>query len=99
MVHLLKKIYLEVPQERLFAILPAGGQSGTLKNWYKSDKPQPYVYAKTGSLANVHCLSGYLVTKRGKTLIFSFMHNSIVRPINEVRREMEKVLKGLHERY
>jgi D-alanyl-D-alanine carboxypeptidase/D-alanyl-D-alanine-endopeptidase (penicillin-binding protein 4) len=81
------------------ATMPAGGQSGTLKNWYKSAKPQPYVYAKTGSLANVHCLSGYLLTKNGKTLIFSFMHNSIVRPVNEVRREMEKVLKELHERY
>jgi D-alanyl-D-alanine carboxypeptidase/D-alanyl-D-alanine-endopeptidase (penicillin-binding protein 4) len=98
-VRLLEKIYKEVPQPRLFAIFPAGGQSGTIKNWYKPDTGRPYVYAKTGTLANTHSLSGYLVTRRGQVLIFSFMHNSIVRPINDVRREMEEVLRELHERY
>jgi D-alanyl-D-alanine carboxypeptidase/D-alanyl-D-alanine-endopeptidase (penicillin-binding protein 4) len=99
MVRLLEKIYQQIPQERLFTILPAGGQSGTIKSWYKSGTNQPYVYAKTGTLANTHCLSGYLLSKRGKVLIFSFMHNSVVRPINEVRREMEKVLQELYEKY
>jgi D-alanyl-D-alanine carboxypeptidase/D-alanyl-D-alanine-endopeptidase (penicillin-binding protein 4) len=99
MVRLLEKIYREVPQPRLFAIFPAGGQSGTIKNWYASGSGQPYVFAKTGTLANTHCLSGYLKTRSGKVLIFSFMHNSITRPINDVRREMEKVLRVLHERF
>jgi D-alanyl-D-alanine carboxypeptidase/D-alanyl-D-alanine-endopeptidase (penicillin-binding protein 4) len=99
MVRLLEKLYMEVPAKRLFTIFAAGGQSGTLKNWYKSDSPQPYIYAKTGTLANTHCLSGYLITKRNKVLVFSFMHNNIVRPINEVRREMEKVLKQIHDQY
>jgi serine-type D-Ala-D-Ala carboxypeptidase/endopeptidase (penicillin-binding protein 4) len=99
LVKLLEKIYHVVPQQRLFAIFPAGGQSGTIQNWYKSATGQPYIYAKTGSLANVHCLSGYLVTKKGKVLLFSFMHNNMVRPVNEVKNEMAKVLQELHERY
>jgi D-alanyl-D-alanine carboxypeptidase/D-alanyl-D-alanine-endopeptidase (penicillin-binding protein 4) len=95
----LEKIYEEVPTDRLFAILPGGGQSGTIKNWYASDSGQPYVFAKTGSLSNVHCLSGYLVTKKGKTLLFSFMHNNYIVSTNEVRQEMQKVLKELYLRY
>ncbi len=95
----LSKIYKKVLQQRLFAIFPAGGQSGTIKKWYKSDTGQPYVYAKTGTLSNNHSLSGYLVTKRGKVLVFSFMHNNIVQPINNVRKEMQEVLKAVYEKY
>ncbi len=98
-VKLLEKMYRQIPQQRLFSLFPAGGQSGTLKNWYSTATGQPYVYAKTGSLSNVHCLSGYLITKKGIVLIFSFMHNNMVRPLNEVRKEMAKILQALHERY
>lgn len=91
MVALLQKISGQIPQERLFSILPSGGRSGTLRNWYGAD--EPFVFAKTGTLSNVHCLSGYVVTKKGKVLIFSFMHNNFTVPTNDIRREMDKVLR------
>jgi len=91
MVALLLKIYRQIPQERLFGILPAGGRSGTLRNWYAADPP--FVFAKTGSLGNVHCLSGYVVNKKGKVLLFSFMHNNYTGSTNDIRREMDKVLR------
>ncbi len=91
MISLLQKIQRQIPQERLFSILPAGGRSGTLRNWYGDDKP--FVFAKTGTLSNVHCLSGYVVTTKGKILIFSFMHNNFTTPTNDIRREMDKVLR------
>jgi serine-type D-Ala-D-Ala carboxypeptidase/endopeptidase (penicillin-binding protein 4) len=96
-VQLWRKISDIVPQERLFPLLATGGKYGTIKNWYKSDKP--YVFGKTGSLSNVHCLSGFLVTKSGKTLIFSFMSNNFVDSVNKVRTNMQDVLKLIYEKY
>ncbi len=97
MVKLLEMIIEEVPQERLLKLLPAGGESGTLKNFYKAEKP--YVYAKTGTLSNTHALSGYLKTKKGKTLIFSFMNDNYSIPTSRLKQEMEKVLLTVHENF
>ena len=95
-VALLDRMYKEIPKERLFSILAVGGQSGTIRSWY-AGSPDPYVFAKTGSLANQHCLSGYLLTKKGKTLIFSFMHNNFISPSSQVRAEMQRVLEWLRD--
>jgi D-alanyl-D-alanine carboxypeptidase/D-alanyl-D-alanine-endopeptidase (penicillin-binding protein 4) len=92
-----EKLYKEVPHERLFKILAVGGQSGTLKNYYKSTPP--YVFGKTGTLSNNHSLSGYLLTKKGKTLIFSWMNNNFVVPTSEVRKKMESLLAQIRDHY
>ncbi len=94
-VQLLEKIYAEVPQERLFELLPAGGESGTIKNLYKADTP--YVFGKTGTLENNHSLSGFLKTKSGKVLIFSFMNSNYTVPSSEIKAEMEKILLNLRD--
>ncbi len=96
-VALLEKLYASKEQEELLSIFPAGGQSGTIKKWYKADPP--FVYAKTGTLSNRHCLSGYLLTRSGKTLLFSFMHNNYVAGSSPVKREMEKVLRYIQQHY
>lgn len=98
MVHVLHKMYVEVPREELLGYFPAGGESGTLKNWYPGD-PEPYIYAKTGSLGNNHCLSGYLITKSGKTLIFSFMNNHFRHPSSEVKKRMQLILEKVRDTY
>lgn len=94
-VALLNKIHEIVPEERLFKILPAAGQSGTLKNLLKTDKP--FIFAKSGSLNNNYCLSGFLITKKGKTLIFSFMNNNFVNLTADIRKEVVKILQEIHE--
>jgi len=96
-VHLWKKIYERVPRERLFSLLATGGKAGTIKNWYYGK--EPYIFGKTGSLSNNHCLSGYLVTKKGKTLIFAFMNNNFTTPVNDIRRNMENILRSVYEKY
>jgi len=96
-VQLWEKIYNTVPRERLFPLLAAGGKNGTVKNWYKKDKP--FIFGKTGSLSNNHCLSGYLVTRRGKVLIFSYMNSNFVQSTNAIRKEMEKTLNLIYDRY
>ncbi len=97
-VKLLQKIYDKVPdQERLFGLMSIGGKAGTLRNQYKN-RPS-FVFAKTGSLANTYCLSGYLRTKKGKTLIFSLMNGNFIRKTSEIRNEVEKVLTEIYEKY
>jgi D-alanyl-D-alanine carboxypeptidase/D-alanyl-D-alanine-endopeptidase (penicillin-binding protein 4) len=96
-VELWKKIYEVVPQERLFKLIAAGGKNGTIKNYFKSDVP--YVFGKTGSLSNVRSLSGFVVTKKGRVLIFSFMNNNFTAPGTEVRKRMEKIINRIHEKY
>ncbi|MXV49745.1 hypothetical protein GS399_02090 [Pedobacter sp. HMF7647] len=94
-VKLLEKIYEKVnDQSRLFALLPNGGKSGTLKNYFKSEIP--YVFAKTGSFSNNYNLAGYLVSKRGKIYAFSFMNNNFTLPSNQIRQEVERILSYLH---
>ena len=97
MVQLLQKIKAKVPQEELLDMLPAGGHSGTIKNYYKADVP--YVFAKTGTLKNNHSLSGYLKTKNGKLLIFSFMNSNYTVPTSVLKAEMEKVLLQIRDNY
>ncbi len=97
-VHVLTKIYDDVSRERLFTLFPAGGVSGTLKNWYPGN-PDPYIYAKTGSLGNNHCVSGYLLTKSGKTLIFSFMNNHFQHPSAEEKQRMQAIFEEIRDQY
>ena len=96
-VELLTKLWQEHSQDRLFSIFPAGGKSGTIANWYGSD--EPFVFAKTGTLRNNHCLSGYLITDRGKTLIFSFMHNHYPGSSVTIKQGMAKVLDFVKRNY
>ncbi len=99
-VELLDKIRNEVPEEEIFDYFPAGGNKGTIRSWYKADEGQPpYIYAKTGTLSNSICLSGYLLTKSGKTLYFSFLHNNYPIPSDDLKREMDKILIQVHGSY
>lgn len=97
-VQVLHKMYKAIPKERLFNLFPAGGVSGTLEDWYPGN-PEPYIHAKTGSLGNVHCVSGYLVTKSGKTLIFSFMNNHFRQPSSEVKIRMQRIFEAFRDTY
>ncbi|MBE7176761.1 MAG: D-alanyl-D-alanine carboxypeptidase [Mucilaginibacter polytrichastri] len=98
-IALLRKIYAERKDEALlFSLMPEGGRSGTLRNVYRSES-KPFVFAKTGSLSNVHNQSGYLVTKKGRRLIFSFMNNQYVRPTKEIRDEMVRIMTRIHNEF
>ena len=96
-VRLLEKIMHRVPRETLLATFPAGGVSGTIQNWYAADRP--YVFAKTGTLSNNHCLSGYVRTQSGRLLVFSFMHNNYPGSATPFKEEMQRVLEAVHRAY
>ena len=98
MVHVLHRMYNEIPRERLFLFFPTGGISGTIEDWYP-ERPDPYIYAKTGSLGNNHCLSGYLLTNSGKTLVFSFMNNHFMESSSEIKKRMQSIFENIRDNY
>ncbi|SFR31285.1 D-alanyl-D-alanine carboxypeptidase / D-alanyl-D-alanine-endopeptidase (penicillin-binding protein 4) [Robiginitalea myxolifaciens] len=98
LVYLLDRMYQEIPRERLFGLLASGKAQGTLDGMYLEDDA-PFVYAKTGTLSNNHNLSGYLLTRSGKTVIFSFMNNHYQEPTSVVKARMAGWLREVYERY
>ncbi len=96
-VALLTKINSEVSREKLMELLPAGGQTGTIKNMFKEQKA--FIFAKTGSLRHTYNLSGYLLTKKGRWLIFSFMNINSTMPSEELKKEMENMLLEVRNKY
>jgi D-alanyl-D-alanine carboxypeptidase/D-alanyl-D-alanine-endopeptidase (penicillin-binding protein 4) len=95
-IDLLGKIQAKVPQQRLFTLLPAAGQSGTLRSVGGSQQT-PYIWAKSGSMTGVYNLSGYLQTRRGRLLYFSVMNNNFSQSVSEMRRRTAELLRQMHE--
>jgi len=93
LVAVLKQIHKESSWQQITARFPKGGESGTLKAY---DVQQ--VYGKTGTLRHNHNLSGYLITKRGKTLVFSILVNHFTSPTSEIRSGIGKVLSWLQRK-
>ena len=99
LTQVLQKLWNEQPHQQLLSIFPAGGISGTLLDWYAGKDGKPYVFAKTGTMSGVHCLSGYILCKSGKTLIFSFMHNNFVGSSRAWKVEMQRLLEQIRDSF
>jgi len=97
MAFVLEKLYNEFPKERLFSIFAIGGKTGTLKGNYGGNPP--YVYAKSGTLSNNYCLSGFIITKSRKTLIFSIMNNHYQKENWQVRQQTQRLLEYVRDNY
>ena len=81
--------------DRLKKIFPTGG-IGTLLA-LKQDSG--IIYAKTGSMSGVFCLSGFLYTKRHQRFIFSAMVNNHSGSARSIRNKIVEYLLWIRERY
>jgi D-alanyl-D-alanine carboxypeptidase/D-alanyl-D-alanine-endopeptidase (penicillin-binding protein 4) len=97
LVFLLDRMLEQFPKDRLLSLMPIGGQAGTLKNAYKAGVP--FVFTKTGTLSGVYNQSGYLITKSGRLLIFSFMNNNFTGSTSKIRTKTSEIITLLHENY
>jgi D-alanyl-D-alanine carboxypeptidase/D-alanyl-D-alanine-endopeptidase (penicillin-binding protein 4) len=95
-VWVLTQMKKEFKWERITNILPTGNE-GTLKNYYKNLEGK--IFAKTGTLSNQVALSGYLITKQNKTLIFSVLVNNHQATATAIRRGVEQFLTTVYEKY
>jgi serine-type D-Ala-D-Ala carboxypeptidase/endopeptidase (penicillin-binding protein 4) len=85
---------------KILTYFPEGGRQGTIKNWYGPKAGQtPYVYAKTGTISNVYCLSGYLIAQSGNQYAFSIMVNNFLGGATPVRREIQRLLEQVRDGY
>lgn len=98
LVYVLMELYREIPRERLFGLMAGGDRRGTLENLYL-DPEGPYLFGKTGTLSNNHNLCGYLRTRSGKIVVFSFMNNHYLKPTALVKGRMQRILSWVRENY
>jgi D-alanyl-D-alanine carboxypeptidase/D-alanyl-D-alanine-endopeptidase (penicillin-binding protein 4) len=96
MVFILNKMRTDFGMERIKNVL-ATGNTGTLTNYYKAENG--YVFAKTGTLSGVVCLSGFLYTKKNKLIIFSVLVNNQNGSASAVRRAVEKFVEAIRNGY
>ena len=92
-IYILDKLQKEFGLARMKRILPTAGQ-GTLRGYYEKDAG--FIYAKTGSMSNNVSLSGYLITKQNKLLLFSIMINNYSGSGRE-GRAIEKFITSVRE--
>jgi len=57
--------------------LPIAGVDGTLTNRFRGTSLERRLFAKTGTLNATNGLSGYMIGRSGRTLVFSFFANDV----------------------
>jgi len=78
---LLEHLYKDpVHHDAFLASLPIAGKDGTLAARLRQTRAEGNALAKTGSIANVRALSGFVKTRDGETLVFSILANDFVIP-------------------
>ncbi|MFI5280194.1 MAG: D-alanyl-D-alanine carboxypeptidase/D-alanyl-D-alanine-endopeptidase [Gemmatimonadales bacterium] len=83
------------PRSELFReAMAVGGSSGTLRYRYRSNALQGRVVAKTGSIANVTTLSGYLETPAGPWT-FSIQLNNHTLSTRDVQKRIDMIVAEL----
>ena len=80
-VALLERLYKDPRHKEAFmTTLPIAGRDGTVASRLKGTRAEANATAKTGSIANVRALSGYVKTRDGETLAFSILANAFTIP-------------------
>ncbi|MCM0042379.1 MAG: D-alanyl-D-alanine carboxypeptidase [Algoriphagus sp.] len=97
LVRVVEKLQELLPQEHFEEYLAIGGKSGTLKNTFQA--AEPYIFAKTGSMTASYSLAGLVKSKSGKTYAFAFMNSNFPFSVAVVRKEVEKVMVQVRDRF
>ncbi len=80
------------------ATLPVAGHDGSLESRMRDGPLARRVQAKTGTIANVRSLSGYLDTESGEKIVFSVIANHFTASSSEIDRIVERVGLGIVSR-
>lgn len=91
-MELLAYMHEHPASDSFFASLPRGGERSTTLEYRLSGLP---VWAKTGSLAFVRALSGYLERPDGGRVAFAMFANNYTGPSYQITRTMNDVVEVL----
>lgn len=96
LVAILRHLY-DDPRHRdpFMATLPIAAQDGSLANRFKGSKAEGNLLAKTGSIANVRCLSGYVRTADGEWLAFAILANHFNSPQASIDELTDRIVERL----
>lgn len=83
--------------EQFRSTLPVGGVDGTLRRRFAGTALEGRVFAKTGTLTGVNALSGFMLTKSGKMLIFSAYANDRPSVAGSATAAMDAALVEISE--
>lgn len=78
LVRILKYMYGHRFFDSFYDALSVAGVDGTLENRLKGTKAQNNLHAKTGTIANVSTISGYVQSSDGEMLAFSMIANNFL---------------------
>ncbi|MEY3375841.1 MAG: hypothetical protein RL463_145, partial [Bacteroidota bacterium] len=92
MINILNQLKSTYNWQLIKTIFPKAGE-GTLRAI--NDEREEFIYAKTGSLSGIYCLSGYVMTKKGKWMNFSIMVNNHNSSSSTIRKKIESFLQSL----
>jgi PBP4 family serine-type D-alanyl-D-alanine carboxypeptidase len=74
---------------------PIGGVDGTLEERLENIDTTTTILAKTGSLAGVSCLSGYIISNTKNPLAFSILMNGFVNSSTLYRKLQDEIVYAL----
>ncbi len=100
LVRVLRHIYLD-PRHRgpFVEALPVGGiagtDGGTLARRFVGTRAAGNVHAKTGSIANVRALSGFVQSADGEPLVFSIVANNFTQPSSTIDATIDLAVERL----
>src|SRR5436190_9082888 len=92
-VRLLRALRRRAGFSAFYTSLSIAGRDGTLASRMRSGPAHGRCHGKTGTLSDVSALSGYCVTRSGRTLIFSVLNNRT--NIYDARAVQDRVAQAL----
>ncbi|HSR68005.1 MAG TPA: D-alanyl-D-alanine carboxypeptidase/D-alanyl-D-alanine-endopeptidase [Acidobacteriota bacterium] len=95
LIRLLEAVHRHPQREAFVSFLPVSGESGTISRRMKGTAAEGRVQAKTGTLANVRALSGFITTQGGEVLAFSMIANNFAQPMRSAEYLQDAALAYL----
>lgn len=83
--------------EAFRATLPIAGVDGSLSGRFAHSPVKGNLFAKTGTLAEVNALSGYLITRSGKTVVLSILCDGHDPSSDSTHKATDKIVEAIYE--
>jgi serine-type D-Ala-D-Ala carboxypeptidase/endopeptidase (penicillin-binding protein 4) len=97
LITVLRAVYLDAGiRPEFLSQLATGGVDGTIRSRYRNDAAKRHVRAKTGTLADVSALSGYVLDAAGRhPIAFSILVNDAPGYVSSARSFQERIVTAI----